>query len=71
MGKAVINSCYVQLFCNIFLFVFTLCRILSAKRQYGEIVNLLQGIIEVMTHFKNYSDIPQIAQLSVEVSLYI
>nr|XP_018910768.1 PREDICTED: vacuolar protein sorting-associated protein 53 homolog [Bemisia tabaci] len=42
-------------------------KILSAKRQYGEIVNLLQGIIEVMTHFKNYSDIPQIAQLSVEV----
>lgn len=42
-------------------------RTLTAKRQYGEIVMPLQGIIEVMKHFDNYTDIPQIKQLGEQV----
>jgi len=28
----------------------------------------LQGVTDVMEHFKNYTDIPHIAQLSTEVN---
>lgn len=40
---------------------------LITKRKYGEIVMPLQGVTDVMEHFKNYTDIPQIAQLAAEV----
>ncbi|XP_015374387.1 PREDICTED: vacuolar protein sorting-associated protein 53 homolog [Diuraphis noxia] len=40
---------------------------LTTKRKYGEIVMPLQGVTDVMEHFKNYTDIPHIAQLSTEV----
>ncbi|XP_018333798.1 vacuolar protein sorting-associated protein 53 homolog [Agrilus planipennis] len=40
---------------------------LTQKRLYGEIALPLQAISEVMTHFENYSDIPQIKKLSDEV----
>ncbi|CAH1398778.1 unnamed protein product [Nezara viridula] len=40
---------------------------LTAKRQYGEIVMPLQAIVEVMKHFENYTDIPQIKQLADQV----
>lgn len=40
---------------------------LTQKRLYGEIVLPLQAISEVMTHFENYSDIPQIKNLSDQV----
>lgn len=40
---------------------------LSLKREYGQVANLLQGLMEVMDHFKSYTDIPQIKELSDEV----
>lgn len=40
---------------------------LTEKRLYGEIALPLQAISEVMTHFENYSDIPQIKSLSDQV----
>lgn len=40
---------------------------LTQKRLYGEIALPLQAISEVMTHFENYSDIPQIKNLSDQV----
>ncbi|XP_033212020.1 vacuolar protein sorting-associated protein 53 homolog isoform X2 [Belonocnema kinseyi] len=42
-------------------------KILTQKKQYGDIVLPLQAIMEVMKHFNNYMDIPQIKQLSDEV----
>lgn len=42
---------------------------LTEKRQYGEIALPLQAISEVMTHFENYSDIPQIKSLSNQVKM--
>lgn len=41
---------------------------LTGKRQYGEIVMPLQGIVEVMKHFSNYTDIPQIKKIADEVN---
>lgn len=43
-------------------------RVLTQKKQYGEIVLKLQAIMEVMRYFSSYMDIPQIKQLSDEVS---
>lgn len=40
---------------------------LQEKRLYGEIALPLQAISEVMLHFENYSDIPQIKSLSDQV----
>ncbi|XP_069683523.1 vacuolar protein sorting-associated protein 53 homolog [Periplaneta americana] len=40
---------------------------LTQKRQYGEIVMPLQAVMEVMKHFHNYMDIPQIRQLADQV----
>jgi archaellum component FlaC len=40
---------------------------LSQKRQYGEAAMLLQGLMEVMEHFRNYTEIPQIKELSDQV----
>merc|ERR1712142_1459160 len=40
---------------------------LARKRQYGEIANLLQGVINVMDHFNNYMEIPQVRQLADQV----
>ncbi|XP_066261170.1 vacuolar protein sorting-associated protein 53 homolog isoform X1 [Euwallacea similis] len=41
---------------------------LTQKRLYGEIALPLQAISEVMTHFENYSDIPQVKSLSDQVN---
>lgn len=40
---------------------------LSTNRLYGEILLPLQGVTEVMEHFRGYLDIPQVKQLSEEV----
>ncbi|XP_050438250.1 vacuolar protein sorting-associated protein 53 homolog [Adelges cooleyi] len=40
---------------------------LTSNRKYGEIVMPLQGVTDVMKHFKNYIDIPHIALLATEV----
>lgn len=42
-------------------------QMLTEKRQYGEIVMPLQGIMNVMEHFNNYMDIPQIRDLADRV----
>lgn len=41
---------------------------LTEKRLYGDILLPLQAIMEVITHFQNYSDIPQIKNLSDQVN---
>ncbi|XP_011495471.1 PREDICTED: vacuolar protein sorting-associated protein 53 homolog [Ceratosolen solmsi marchali] len=40
---------------------------LTRKKQYGEIILPLQATMEVMQHFNNYMDIPQIKELSDQV----
>uniref|UniRef100_A0A182SBL4 Vacuolar protein sorting-associated protein 53 homolog n=1 Tax=Anopheles maculatus TaxID=74869 RepID=A0A182SBL4_9DIPT len=40
---------------------------LSERRQYGEVLNPLQAIIEVNQHFQQYSEISQIQTLSAQV----
>ncbi|XP_316653.5 vacuolar protein sorting-associated protein 53 homolog [Anopheles gambiae] len=40
---------------------------LSERRQYGEVLNPLQAIIEVNQHFQQYSEIAQIQTLSAQV----
>ena len=42
-------------------------RALTKNRHYGEIILPLLGVSEVMEHFNNYMDIPQVSQLSKEV----
>ena len=40
------------------------CRSLTRRRQYSEVANLLQGVVNVMEHFQKYMAIPQIRQLA-------
>ncbi|CAG5135782.1 unnamed protein product, partial [Candidula unifasciata] len=40
---------------------------LTRKRQYGEVSNLLQGVLNVLEHFEKYMEIPQIKQLADRV----
>ncbi len=39
----------------------------TGDRQYGEASKLLQGLMQVLEHFKGYSEIPQIKELSDQV----
>ncbi|VDI70663.1 vacuolar protein sorting-associated protein 53, partial [Mytilus galloprovincialis] len=41
--------------------------LLTKRRQYGEVANLLQGVLNVQEHFDRYMSIPQIKQLSDRV----
>jgi len=34
------------------------------RRQYGEIANLLEGVVNVLEQFQKYKSIPQIGELS-------
>ncbi|XP_041457132.1 vacuolar protein sorting-associated protein 53 homolog isoform X2 [Lytechinus variegatus] len=40
---------------------------MTRRRQYGEVANLLQGVVNVMEHFQKYMSIPQIRQLADKV----
>jgi len=40
---------------------------LTQRRQYGEVANLLEGVLNVLEHFHPYMSIPQIKQLSDKV----
>ncbi|XP_021093698.1 vacuolar protein sorting-associated protein 53 homolog isoform X2 [Heterocephalus glaber] len=40
---------------------------MTRRRQYGEVANLLQGVMNVLEHFHKYIGIPQIRQLSERV----
>ena len=40
---------------------------MARDRQYRGAANLLQGLMEVMEHFRDYTEIPQIKELSDEV----
>ncbi|XP_029665254.1 vacuolar protein sorting-associated protein 53 homolog [Formica exsecta] len=42
-------------------------KVLTQKKQYGEIILPLQAVMEVMQHFNSYMDIPQLKQLSDQV----
>ncbi|XP_025991195.2 vacuolar protein sorting-associated protein 53 homolog [Solenopsis invicta] len=42
-------------------------KVLTQKKQYGEIILPLQGVMQVMQHFNSYMDIPQVKQLSDQV----
>ena len=42
----------------------------TINRQYGDAAMLLQGLLEVLAHFKDYSDIPQIKELSGQGKKY-
>ncbi|XP_076643240.1 vacuolar protein sorting 53 [Halictus rubicundus] len=42
-------------------------KVLTERKQYGEIILPLQAVMEVMQHFNSYMDIPQVKQLSDEV----
>ena len=39
----------------------------TINRQYGDAAMLMQGLLEVLAHFKDYTDIPQIKELSNQV----
>ena len=39
----------------------------TINRQYGDAAMLIQGLLEVLAHFKDYSEIPQIKELSNQV----
>ena len=47
-----------------FIVVFLYPRTLTRKRQYGEVANLLQGVVNVLEHFKKYFGIAQIRELA-------
>ncbi|XP_025772293.1 vacuolar protein sorting-associated protein 53 homolog isoform X2 [Puma concolor] len=40
---------------------------MTRRRQYGEVANLLQGVMNVLEHFHKYMGVPQIRQLSERV----
>ncbi|XP_059139225.1 vacuolar protein sorting-associated protein 53 homolog [Physella acuta] len=40
---------------------------LTHVRQYGQVANLLQGVLNVLDHFEKYMEIPQIKQLADRV----
>lgn len=42
---------------------------LAQKRQYGEVANLLEGVLNVLEHFQKYKSIPQIGELADKVGL--
>jgi Vps53-like, N-terminal len=41
------------------------------KRQYGEIANLLEGVVNVLEQFQKYKSIPQIGELSDKYCSYL
>ncbi|XP_055982867.1 vacuolar protein sorting-associated protein 53 homolog [Sorex fumeus] len=42
---------------------------MTRRRQYGEVANLLEGVMNVLEHFHKYMGIPQIRQLSERVKV--
>ncbi|KAK8379291.1 hypothetical protein O3P69_019277 [Scylla paramamosain] len=40
---------------------------LQARREYGEVASLLQGVLEVMEHLQRYRHIPQVTELARQV----
>uniref|UniRef100_A0A8B9TPF7 Vacuolar protein sorting-associated protein 53 homolog n=1 Tax=Anas platyrhynchos TaxID=8839 RepID=A0A8B9TPF7_ANAPL len=54
------QTCFVKSFNFLY-------RAMTRRRQYGEVANLLQGVVNVLEHFNKYMGIPQIRQLSERV----
>lgn len=54
----------LMVFKNVILAHILCSRAMTRKRQYGEVANLLQGVVNVLEHFHKYMGIPQIRQLS-------
>jgi len=46
------------------LLMHSVARSLMRRRQYGEIANLLEGVVNVLEQFQKYKSIPQIGELS-------
>jgi Vps53-like, N-terminal len=57
--KYIVVSFQFQLNINLLLL-----RSLMRKRQYGEVANLLEGVVNVLEQFQKYKSIPQIGELS-------
>lgn len=55
--------CVLSVFSRVLNFLFPY-RAMTRRRQYGEVANLLQGVMNVLEHFHKYMGIPQIRQLS-------
>lgn len=53
------------------MYFFDQSRVLTQKKQYGEIILPLQAVMEVMQHFNSYMDIPQVKQLSDQVRVQV
>lgn len=49
------------------MYTFGYFRVLTQRKQYGEIILPLQAVMQVMQHFNSYMDIPQVKQLSDQV----
>lgn len=54
------------MFCA-YLEIFNNLRALKARREYGEIATLLQGVMNVLDHLNRYKHIPQVADLARQV----
>lgn len=59
---------YYEKIINLFFYQ---SRVLTQKKQYGEIILPLQAVMEVMQHFNSYMDIPQVKQLSDQVRVQV
>jgi len=51
--------------------IFLYFRVLTQRKQYGEIILPLQAVMEVMQNFNSYMDIPQVKQLSDQVNTQV
>lgn len=60
----------LSFFIGVFCFnpkLFDHFRALTARREYGEIATLLQGVMNVLDHLNRYKHIPQVADLARQV----
>ena len=49
----------------VFITIFAIsARAMTRKRQYGEVANLLEGVLNVLEQFEKYRSIPQIGELA-------
>lgn len=62
---------HLNIIWNYKIYTFDYFRVLTQKKQYGEIILPLQAVMEVMQHFNSYMDIPQVKQLSDQVRVQV
>ena len=54
----------INMFMEVLWLLSLTCSSLTRRRQYGEVANLLQGVLNVLEHFQRYMSIPQIKELA-------